>query len=132
MFLKKIPLVFHNGSNYDYHFIIKELAEEFKKQFTCLGENNEKYISSTVPIKKKLQEFIKMGKKLQKMCFTYYNLIIAQDLLQAHCQVLSIVFLKELIELNKNTVMMIKNVKLVELNVSIVTVFFNIEILKMI
>ena len=27
---KKIPTVFHNGSNYDYHFIIKELAEEFK------------------------------------------------------------------------------------------------------
>ena len=24
---KKIPIVFHNGSNYDYHFIIKELAE---------------------------------------------------------------------------------------------------------
>ena len=40
---KKIPIVFHNGSNYDYHFIIKELAEEFKKQFTCLGENTEKY-----------------------------------------------------------------------------------------
>ena len=33
---KKIHIVFHNGSNYDYHFIIKELAEEFKKQFTCL------------------------------------------------------------------------------------------------
>ena len=28
---KKIPTVFHNGSNYDYHFIIKQLAEEFKK-----------------------------------------------------------------------------------------------------
>ena len=27
---KKIPVAFHNGSNYDYHFIIKELAEEFK------------------------------------------------------------------------------------------------------
>ena len=26
---KKIPIVFYNGSNYDYHFIIKELAEEF-------------------------------------------------------------------------------------------------------
>ena len=26
-----IPIVFHNGSNYDYHFIIKEFAEEFKK-----------------------------------------------------------------------------------------------------
>ena len=28
---KKIPIVFHNGSNYDYNFIIKEVAEEFKK-----------------------------------------------------------------------------------------------------
>ena len=26
---KNIPAAFHNGSNYDYHFIIKELAEEF-------------------------------------------------------------------------------------------------------
>ena len=40
MYLKK----FHNGSNYHYHFVIKELAEEFEKQFTCLGENTEKYI----------------------------------------------------------------------------------------
>ena len=23
---KEIPIAFHNGSNYDYHFIIKELA----------------------------------------------------------------------------------------------------------
>ena len=38
---KKISIVFHNGSNFDYHFIIKESAEEFKKQFTCLGENTE-------------------------------------------------------------------------------------------
>ena len=27
---KKIPIVFDNGSNYDYRFIMKELAEEFK------------------------------------------------------------------------------------------------------
>ena len=26
---KKVPIVFYNGSNYKYHFIIKELAEEF-------------------------------------------------------------------------------------------------------
>ena len=28
MFHKEIPVVFHNGSNYDYHFIIKKLANE--------------------------------------------------------------------------------------------------------
>ena len=27
---KKLPVAFHNEFNYDYHFIIKELAEEFK------------------------------------------------------------------------------------------------------
>ena len=26
---KEIPIVFHNGSNYDYHFIIEPLAREF-------------------------------------------------------------------------------------------------------
>ena len=30
---KKSTIDFHNGSNYDFHFIIKVLAEEFKKQF---------------------------------------------------------------------------------------------------
>ena len=46
------PVKIHNGSKYDYHFIIKELAEEFKGEFECLGENTEKYISFSVPIKK--------------------------------------------------------------------------------
>ena len=31
---KKIPIAFHNGYNYDCQLITKELAEEFKKQFT--------------------------------------------------------------------------------------------------
>ena len=35
---KEIPVVFHNGSIYDYHFIIKELAEKFGGEFECLGE----------------------------------------------------------------------------------------------
>ena len=30
---KKNYIDFHNGSNYGYHFFIKKLAEEFKKQF---------------------------------------------------------------------------------------------------
>ena len=49
---KEIPVVFHNGSTYDYHFIIKQLAREFKGNFECLGENTEKYITFSVPIKK--------------------------------------------------------------------------------
>ena len=40
---KKISIAFQNGSKYDYHFIIKELAEEFRKQFTCL----EKILKNT-------------------------------------------------------------------------------------
>ena len=49
---QEIPVKVHNGSKYDYHFIIKELAEEFKGQFECLGENTEKYITFSIPIKK--------------------------------------------------------------------------------
>ena len=35
---KEIPVVFHNGSTYDYHFIIKELVKEFDGNFECLSE----------------------------------------------------------------------------------------------
>ena len=50
--LNEIPIVFHNGSTYDYHFIIRQLAKEFEGNFECLGENTEKYITLSVPIKK--------------------------------------------------------------------------------
>ena len=39
---KNNPAAFHNGSDYDYHFIIKELAGESKKTIYLLGENTEK------------------------------------------------------------------------------------------
>ena len=39
---REIPVVFHNGSSYDYHFIIKRSAEEFEGNFECLGENKKK------------------------------------------------------------------------------------------
>ena len=57
--LKKIHAVFHTGSTYDCHFVIKELAEEFEGQFECLGENTEKYLTVLMPIKKELDN----GKK---------------------------------------------------------------------
>ena len=52
---KEIPVVFHNGSTYDYHFIIKELVKGFEGNFDCLGENTEKYIIFSVPLKKKIE-----------------------------------------------------------------------------
>ena len=47
--------MFHNGSTYDYNFIIKELVKEFNGNFECLGENTEKYITFSVQIKKKIE-----------------------------------------------------------------------------
>ena len=52
---KEIPVVFHNGSTYNYHFITKELVKEFDGNFECLVENTEKYITFSVPIKKKIE-----------------------------------------------------------------------------
>ena len=42
---KKIPIVFKHGCKNDYHFVIKEFTEEFKKQLTCLGESIENIYS---------------------------------------------------------------------------------------
>ena len=67
--------------------------------------------------------------KLQRIYLTYYNLLIAQDLWQAHYQILPINFLKEFIELNTNMDTMIKKVKYVELNIVIATVLLNIQTL---
>ena len=58
---RETPVVFHNGSTYDYHFIIKELVEEFEGQFECLGENAEKFITFSVPIKKQITKIDKDG-----------------------------------------------------------------------
>ena len=61
---KEAPIVFHNGSNYDYPFIIKELAEEFEKQFSCLGGYTEKYITFSIPIEKEVIKTDKSGKEI--------------------------------------------------------------------
>ena len=38
---KDIPIIIHNAS-YDTHFIINQLAEEFKGEINCIGDNMEK------------------------------------------------------------------------------------------
>ena len=54
--VKEIPVLFRDGSIYDYHFIIKYLAREFKGNSECLGEYTEKYISFNVPFKKVIND----------------------------------------------------------------------------
>ena len=84
---KEIPVVFHNGSTYDYHLIIKELVKKFDGNFECLGENTEKYITFSVPIKKKIEnENIEIPYKIKfidsyRLCQCLYqnSLIIYQN-----------------------------------------------------
>ena len=73
-----------------------------------------------------------MAKKLQKMYLTFYSLLIAQGLWQAHYKILLIIYLNDFTELNINLNVAIKNVKYVELNISIAAAFLNTQVLKMI
>ena len=52
-------MVFHNRSNYDYRFIIKEPAKEFNEGLTCLGENAGKF--------KDVKSIDKNGKEVTKI-----------------------------------------------------------------
>ena len=61
---KSVPTDSQDGSNYDYHFIIKEFVEKLKDQFTCLGENIEKYITFTVPIENEVRRIDKNGEEM--------------------------------------------------------------------
>ena len=61
---KYIPIIVHNAS-YDTHFITNQLAEEFKGELSCIGENMEKYITFSVPIKKEGDNGKKIAYKLR-------------------------------------------------------------------
>ena len=65
----KVPVVFRNGSNYEYY-----LANEFKGKIECLGENKEK---------EKQKEITKIDKDVhESVVTTSYKktLLTAQDL----------------------------------------------------
>ena len=50
---KEILVIIHNAA-YDTHFIINQFAVEFKGEINFIGDNTEKYINFSVPIKKEL------------------------------------------------------------------------------
>ena len=129
---KKIPVGFHNGSNYDYHFIINELAEEFKKKFSHLGKNSEKHITFTVPIEKTVTRMDKNGGEITKDRF-----YLLQFIDSARVMARSWSHLVNNLSEGINRVKCKyghdgKNVQLVELNISVATVLLNKQIFKMI
>ena len=87
---QEIPVKFHNDSKYDYHFIIKELAEVFKGEFEWLEENTEKYMSFSVSIKKKNIIMVKQS-------HTKLSLLILAESCKTNYQALLITFLKLII-----------------------------------
>ena len=60
---KDIPVFFHNGANYDFNLVINELAKEFRIQLNCIPLNGEKFLSFSIPIKKKIYANSKNTKK---------------------------------------------------------------------
>ena len=68
----EIPVVFYNDSNYDYHFIIKKLANKSEGQFEPFWEKKEMYKKSFVPIK---QEITKIDKDCNERVATIFYTI---------------------------------------------------------
>ena len=67
---KDISVLFHNGSNYDFNLIITELAKEFRSELQCIPVNTNKYMSFSIPIRKKVYANTKNTKKK----YVTYNL----------------------------------------------------------
>ena len=69
---KDIPVFFHNGANYDFNLIIPELAKEFRLELQCIPLNGEKFMSFSIPIKKKTYLTLKTLKKDTYLSFEIY------------------------------------------------------------
>ena len=105
----KVPIVFYNGCNYDYNFIIKDLAKEFEQKFNGLGENIEKYITFSITIEKEVIRIDKSGEGITKAIFFKLQFIDSARFLQGHYQIIFIILLEKFRELNVNIGLIIKN-----------------------
>ena len=125
-------ILFHNGSNYNYHFIIKQLTEEFKKQFTCLFKNTEKYITFKVSIEREVTRIDKDREQIIKnKCYKLQFIDSVRFMARSLSNLLN--KLSEVLHRIKcNFRHDGKNVNHVEIDLSIATVFLNTKILKII
>ena len=128
---KILSVEFLYGSNNDYHFIIKLLAEEFKKEFTCLGKNTEKYITFTVPIEKEVTRIDKNGEEITKNISYILQFIDSARFMASSLSNFVYNLSDGVHRIKCKLGHKIKNVKHMELNISTATVFLNIKTLKM-
>ena len=129
---KVIPIVFPNGTNYDYHFTIKEPAKKFKGQFTCLGQNTEKYITFIVSIEKEVIKIDKIKKEVIKNISYRLKFFDSARFMASSLSNLFNNFGEEFIKSNVNTDTMIRHMKLAELDTKIASVFLNTQTLVII
>ena len=66
----EIPIIIHNAS-YGAHFMLHQLAIEFKGELNCIKDNMEKYITSSVPIEKECNNKNNNNSNKKKKTITY-------------------------------------------------------------
>ena len=91
---QEILVKIHNGSKYDYHFIIRELAEELKVNLSV----QEKIQKNILPFQYQLKKKMIMVKQLH----TKQNILILADSCKENYQALLITCLKVIIKIAKN------------------------------
>ena len=55
------PVAFHNGSNYDLHFIMKKLSNKIKVKFECLRGSTGRWKYKFILIGKEIKKIEKYG-----------------------------------------------------------------------
>ena len=75
-YLKKLSVVLYNGSKYGCHFIIKELAEEFKAKIKCLGENLKKCLTFLISIENELKNYKRITYSTDLFIYLFIYLFI--------------------------------------------------------
>ena len=96
-----------------YHFIIRELANEFEGKFECLGENAEKYKTFSIPIEKEDTKTDKNGNESVVIISYKIKFIDRARFWQLHCHILLIISQKEFTKLNVKIVIVFLNMKYV-------------------
>ena len=107
----EIPVVFYNSSNYDYHFIIKELGNEFEGQFECLVENTKKYKTFSIPVEIEIININKNGNESVVAISYKIRFIDSARFIVTYYQILLITSQKEFIKLNAKIVIAFLNLK---------------------